>query len=88
MHINLWETLKKKRRIYTRYKCPICRKGKKKKKMNQMKHIMKNVRREVYFANCSFTLHKDASLFDTCIIWRMDHMSVSEEILPKRFDGG
>jgi len=64
-----------KKKIYTRNRlrcplCPLCRKGKKKKKKN---HIMKNVRR-VYFANCSFTFYEHASLFDTCIIWRKDHL--------------
>jgi len=47
MHINLWEKIEEeKKRIYTRNKCPICRKGKKNKKM--MNHIMKNVREERY----------------------------------------
>jgi len=61
---------KKRYTLATDWDALICRKGKKKKKKN---HIMKNVRR-VYFANCSFTLYEHASLFDTCIIWRKDHM--------------
>ena len=70
MHINLWENIEEEKKNIHSLQMPNMqeRKGKKNKKMNQMNHIMKNVRREVYFANCSFTLHKDASLFDTCII--------------------